>query len=97
MLDRRGVEIGVPPAVVLGTDVFDRVLDTGDLRAAALASTDDAALRARFRAAPLPDDVRAALTDFLEVAQYPLAIRSSSLLEDSPYQPFAGVYDTVIP
>ena len=50
----RRVEIGVPPAVVLGTDVFDRVLDAGDLRAAALASTDDGALLERFRATPLP-------------------------------------------
>jgi CheY-like chemotaxis protein len=90
------VPIGVPPAVVLGTDVFDRVLDTGDLRAAALESTDDRALLARFRATPLPSDVRDALASYLEVARYPLAVRSSSLLEDSPYQPFAGVYDTVM-
>jgi CheY-like chemotaxis protein len=92
----RSVEIGVPPAVVLGTDVFDRVLDTADLRAAALASTDDRALLERFRATPLPDDVRQSLAAFLDVARYPLAVRSSSLLEDSPYQPFAGVYETIM-
>ncbi|HEX5069240.1 MAG TPA: PEP/pyruvate-binding domain-containing protein [Vicinamibacterales bacterium] len=91
-----GAPIGVPPAVVLGTDVFDRMLDTGDLRAAALASTDDRALLARFRSTPLPEDVRHALAAYLEVARYPLAVRSSSLLEDSPYQPFAGVYETVM-
>ncbi|NQW04617.1 MAG: histidine kinase [Acidobacteria bacterium] len=90
------VEIGVPPAVVLGTDVFDRVLDSGDLRAAALASTDDQTLLDRFRATPLPKDIRAALAAFLRVAKYPLAVRSSSLLEDSPYQPFSGVYETVM-
>jgi CheY-like chemotaxis protein len=90
------VDLGVPPAVVLGTDVFDRVLDASDLRDAALASGDDRAVLDRLRATPLPDDVRRALARFLEVARYPLAVRSSSLLEDSPYQPFAGVYDTVM-
>jgi CheY-like chemotaxis protein len=90
------VDIGVPAAVVLGTDVFDRVLDAGDLRATALASTDDEALLDRLRRIPLPEDIRGGLGAFLEVARYPLAVRSSSLLEDSPYQPFAGVYDTVM-
>jgi hypothetical protein len=90
------VEIGVPPAVVLGTDVFDRVLDSGDLRAAALASTDQDALLERLRRTPLPQDIRGGLGAFLEAARYPLAVRSSSLLEDSPYQSFAGVYDTVM-
>jgi len=90
------VEVGVPPAVVLGTDVFDRVLDVGDLRAAALASSGDEALLDHFRSTPLPPDVREGLEAYLDVARYPLAVRSSSLLEDSPYQPFAGVYDTVM-
>jgi hypothetical protein len=90
------VDIGVPPAVVLGTDVFDRVLDAGGLRAEALASTDDRALLDRFRAAPFPDDVLEGLAAFLGLARYPLAVRSSSLLEDSPYQPFSGVYETVM-
>lgn len=90
------VEIGVPPAVVLGTDVFDRVLDTRDLRSHALASMDDARLMDRFREVPFPDDVQTGLADFLQIARYPLAVRSSSLLEDSPYQPFSGVYETVM-
>lgn len=90
------IPIGVPPAVVLGTDVFDRVLDAGDLRASALESRDEQMLLARFRATPLPGDVRDALASYLDLARYPLAVRSSSLLEDSPYQPFAGVYETVM-
>ncbi len=90
------VDVGVPPAVVLGTDAFDRVLDVGGLRAAALASTDDRALLDRFRGAAFPEDVREGLAAYLDVARYPLAVRSSSLLEDSPYQPFSGVYDTVM-
>jgi len=90
------VEIGVPPAVVLGTDVFDRVIDSGNLRAQVLAAADDAELLGHFRRTPFPDDVRSVLRSFLDVARYPLAVRSSSLLEDSPYQPFAGVYETVM-
>ena len=90
------VRIGVPPALVLGTDTFDRVVDAGQLRAAALESDDEGAVLGRFRDTPLPHDVRDALVAYLERATYPLAVRSSSLLEDSPYQPFAGVYDTVM-
>ncbi len=90
------VEVGVPPAMVLSTEVFDRVLDLGDLRAAALASTNDQTLLDRLRTTPLPADIVKALTAFLRVTTYPLAVRSSSLLEDSTYQPFAGVYETVM-
>lgn len=90
------VRIGVPPALVLGTDVFERVLDAGGLRAAALAATDEADVLARLRDTPFPEDVGEALISYLDLARYPLAVRSSSLLEDSPYQPFAGVYDTVM-
>ena len=91
-----GVDLAVPPAVVLGTDVFDRVLDSGDLRAEVLATPDDGELIEQFRRTPFPEDVRRLLAAFLGLAKYPLAVRSSSLLEDSPYQPFAGVYDTVM-
>jgi CheY-like chemotaxis protein len=89
-----GVKIGVPPAIVLGADVFDRVLDDNQLRDAALGSTDDARMFEQFRKAAFPGEVWRDLTEFLEVAHYPLAVRSSSLLEDSPYQPFAGIYET---
>jgi CheY-like chemotaxis protein len=89
-----GVDLSVPPAVVLGTDVFDRFLDQNQLRDFALDCTDDAAIEARFLAASIPDDVRQDLLAFLERVDYPLAVRSSSLLEDSQYQPFTGVYET---
>lgn len=88
------VHISAPPAVVLGIEVFDRVLDRLALRDFAIASTDDADTLDRFLAAGLPDDVLRDLAAYLDVARYPLAVRSSSLLEDSPYQPFAGIYDT---
>ncbi|MCX5759965.1 MAG: histidine kinase [Gemmatimonadetes bacterium] len=89
-----GVQVGVPPAVVIGTDVFDRFLADNDLLGVAVNGTDDEALLRRFLAARLPDDVLADLDAFLRQVNWPLAVRSSSLLEDSQYQPFTGVYDT---
>jgi len=89
-----GVTIDVPPGIVLGTEVFDRFLDVNGLRDVAMRSTDDAGLLARFMNAPFPEDVVRDLSAFLSRARYPLAVRSSSLLEDSPSLPFAGVYET---
>ncbi len=89
-----GIALRVPPSVVLATDVFDRVLEMNQLREWALSTTDDRLLLERFLAARLPEDVRADLAVFVERVTCPLAVRSSSLLEDSQYQPFTGVYDT---
>jgi CheY-like chemotaxis protein len=89
-----GVRIGVPSAVVLATDTFDRFLVDNDLLGYALQSQDDDELLRRFLAAPLPDDVMQDLLAFLDGVHWPLAVRSSSLLEDSQYQPFTGVYET---
>jgi CheY-like chemotaxis protein len=91
-----GVHIGVPQAMVLATDLFDDFLDRNDLLAFAMESTDDEALRARFLEARLPAEVIESLAVFLEGVHWPLAVRSSSLLEDSQYQPFTGVYDTLM-
>lgn len=92
----RGVEISVPPTVVLGTKVFDDFLERNDLRKFALECTDDAEIARRFVASPLPEEVEKDLVVFLERAHWPLAVRSSSLLEDSQQQPFTGVYDTLM-
>ncbi len=89
-----GVRVSVPPAVVLGTDVFDRFLADNELLDFAIRATDDKAIVHRFLDAQLPDDVLADLAVFLHHVHWPLAVRSSSLLEDSQYQPFTGVYDT---
>jgi CheY-like chemotaxis protein len=86
--------VNVPSAVVLATDVFDRFLDDNDLRGVAIHSADDAEIEGRFLAARFPRDVRADLAALLPRIDYPLAVRSSSLLEDSQHQPFAGIYDT---
>jgi len=96
--DRRfpGVRVAVPPAVVLGTDVFDQFVDTNNLRDFAINCPDDEEVRRRFLEVGFGADVRAALAAFMEHVDYPLAVRSSSLLEDSQYQPFAGIYDTLM-
>ena len=95
-VDRRfpGVNIFVPPSVVIGTEVFDRFLDENDLRDFAINATDDQEVIRRFRKATFPKEIRKDLASFLDLIRYPLAVRSSSLLEDSQYQPFAGIYET---
>jgi len=89
-----GVKIGVPPALVLSTDVFDRFLAENNLLDFAIHCNDDEEIQRRFLAAPLPAFLHNDLTAFLSEVRWPLAVRSSSLLEDSQYQPFTGVYET---
>jgi len=89
-----GIRIAVPPAVVLATDVFDEFLAENNLSDFALHCDDDAEIQQRFLDAPLPASLQADLRAFLSDVNYPLAVRSSSLLEDSQYQPFTGVYET---
>lgn len=90
------VEVSVPASVVLGTTVFDRFLDENSLRDFAINSLDDDELLERFRSAPFPRDALHDLGSYLSRVKEPIAVRSSSLLEDSQYQPFTGVYDTVM-
>jgi CheY-like chemotaxis protein len=90
------VRISVPPSLVLGTAVFDEFLDTNDLRELAIRSTDDEEIVGRFLEAGLSEKIRESLRAFLDLCYYPLAVRSSSLLEDSRYQPFAGIYETLM-
>ena len=84
----------MPSAAVLATDCFDRFLAENGLLDFALASRDEQEIQRRFQLASLPHDVVQFLVAFLDGAHWPLAVRSSSLLEDSQYQPFTGVYDT---
>jgi hypothetical protein len=84
----------VPPAVVLATDVFDQFLERNDLREFAMNASDDEEIEKRFLEARFPEEVFADLLRYLDLVDYPLAVRSSSLLEDSQTLPFAGVYKT---
>lgn len=88
------VRICVPRTIVLATDAFDRFTTANELHDFAMRCASDDEIVQRFLAAPLPDDIQASLRAFLEQVNFPLAVRSSSLLEDSQYQPFSGVYDT---
>jgi len=90
----REARIGVPPAVVLGTDVFDEFLERNQLRSFALDSSDPREIEDRFVGAELPPQISRDLAALLAIVHHPIAVRSSSLLEDSQYQPFAGIYDT---
>lgn len=88
------ITIAVPTSVVIGTEVFDRFLEDNRLGSFSIECDDDALLAERFQNAHFPPELLADLTALLESCNYPLAVRSSSLLEDSQYQPFAGVYQT---
>jgi len=85
-----GVRISVPPTVVIGTDVFDQFINENDLWRVALKSSDEKEIEKSFVDAAFPAETTRTLRKLLEIVRYPLSVRSSSLLEDSRYQPFAG-------
>ena len=88
------VQTMIPKTVVLCTDVFDEFMDTNELYQVALSDVADDEILRYFLHARLPQSLVGDLMAFLDVVKSPIAIRSSSLLEDSHYQPFAGVYST---
>jgi hypothetical protein len=89
-----GASISIPRTVVLCTDIFDEFMVDNDLYPLALSDAPDEEILKAFLNGKLPDRVRDDLLALTEVVDRPLAVRSSSLLEDSHYQPFAGVYST---
>jgi CheY-like chemotaxis protein len=89
-----GVHVHVPRSVVIGTEVFDEFLATNPLALAGLLGQDDERIRRMFLAGRLPPDVIGHLRAFLASVSGPIAVRSSSLLENAQDHPFAGVYDT---
>ena len=90
------VRIGVPRTTVLCTDAFAAFTERHRLRESALAGAPDAEITRRFLAHPLPDDLTADLAALLRDVRHPLAVRSSSLFEDSALAPLAGLYETVL-
>lgn len=88
------VRISIPRSVSLSTDLFDDYLAHNGLRTDDLYAADDQAVRERFLAGRFPESAVADLRAFADVITGPVAVRSSSLLEDSQYHPFAGVYQT---
>ncbi len=89
-----GITISIPRTVVLCTDIFDEFMADNGLYPVALSDAPDADILREFLKARLPEHVIEDLLALADVIDGPMAIRSSSLLEDSHYQPFAGVYST---
>jgi hypothetical protein len=87
-------QVMIPKTVVLCTDVFDEFMDDNELYQTALSDIPDEEILRTFLQAQLPEQLMEDLSKFLEVVRQPIAIRSSSLLEDAHYQPFAGIYST---
>ena len=92
--DFDNAEVMIPKTVVLCTDIFDEFMDTNSLYQVALSDISDDEILRYFLHARLPARLIGDLMAFLDVVDTPIAIRSSSLLEDSHYQPFAGIYAT---
>ena len=86
--------VAIPKTLVLCTDIFDEFMDHNNLYQIALSDTDDEIILRHFLKAQLPDSLIEDFFTFFDVVKSPIAIRSSSLLEDSHYQPFAGIYST---
>ncbi len=89
-----GAEVTIPKTVVLCTDFFDEFMDKNNLWSIALSDADDEVILQHFLKAQLPDSLIADFFTFFNAIDAPIAVRSSSLLEDSHYQPFAGIYST---
>ena len=87
-------KVMIPKTVVLCTDVFDEFMESNNLYQIALSDAPDEEILRHFLRAQLPDAYIADFFTFFEATKSPIAIRSSSLLEDSHYQPFAGIYST---
>ena len=86
--------IRIPKTVVLCTDIFDEFMETNNLYSIALQDIPDEEILRNFMSANLPERLIEDVITFSEVVKAPIAVRSSSLLEDSHYQPFAGIYNT---
>ncbi|WP_278691929.1 PEP/pyruvate-binding domain-containing protein [Leyella stercorea] len=89
-----GATVQIPRTVVLCTDVFDLFMEQNNLYQIALSDASDDDILRHFLRAQLPDSLIADFFTFFEAVKSPIAIRSSSLLEDAHYQPFAGIYST---
>jgi CheY-like chemotaxis protein len=89
-----GMITQIPQTIVIATDVFDKFMFENDLRDMAYETEDDDAIMEAFLASRLPKGFEDELRFLLERMDYPLAVRSSSLLEDAQFQPFAGIYAT---
>ncbi|OAV67938.1 phosphoenolpyruvate synthase [Bacteroidales bacterium Barb4] len=93
-LDCGNLAVTIPKTVVICSDIFDKFMEANDLYPIALSDEEDEAILRAFLRAELPAQLTEDLPSFFEVVKAPVAVRSSSLLEDAHYQPFAGIYST---
>ncbi|MDO4929833.1 MAG: PEP/pyruvate-binding domain-containing protein [Bacteroidales bacterium] len=93
-LERERFSVNIPKTVVICTDIFDEFMESNNLYPIALSDASDEVILAAFEEASLPNRLLDDLVALFEVVHNPIAVRSSSLLEDSHYQPFAGIYKT---
>ncbi len=89
-----GATVTIPRTLVLCTDIFDEFMEKNNLYQIALSDASDEEILRHFLRAQLPDSFIADFFTFFEATKSPIAVRSSSLLEDAHYQPFAGIYST---
>ena len=90
----RELEIGIPRTLVITTDCFDRFIEDGGLKELAKNEAPDEEIARRFSESPFPEDVASRLRGYVALVNYPLAVRSSGLLEDARYRAYAGLYRT---
>ena len=90
----QGVSVQIPKTLVLCTDIFDQFMEKNNLYHIALSNISDEEILNHFLKAELPQQLREDFITFFKATNTPIAIRSSSLLEDAHYQPFAGIYST---
>ena len=88
------VKISIPRTVVIATDYFDQFILENDLQYVIDSDISDEEILSEFVSSRLPERLVEELRAFVDTTRSPLAVRSSSKLEDSSYQPFAGVYST---
>ena len=88
------VKIAIPRTIVIATDYFDQFILENDLQYVIDSDVTDEEILSEFVSSRLPEALVEQLRAYVQTVRYPLAIRSSSKLEDSSYQPFAGVYST---
>ena len=92
--EKQNVQITIPKTVILCTDIFDEFMEINNLYSIALSDLPDEEILQHFLKARLPKSLLGDFLTFFNAIKTPIAIRSSSLLEDSYYQPFAGIYST---
>ena len=93
-LDDDRICVNIPRTVVICTDIFDEFMERNGLYPIALSDSSDAEILAAFERGVLPEALLDDLLALFDVVAHPIAVRSSGVLEDAHYQPFAGVYAT---